>query len=394
MGLTETGAGVRRSTRRSPRPAAGGPRLTRDALTVWIASRASVAVLAVAGAWTVGDVSAGRMPSFSALWNRWDVGLFDKIARWGYFGYPRHYPDQGVAAFFPGEPLLLRAVHVVIPSWILAGLAISAVAGAVAAVALARIAAIEGGPEQGRRSVLYLVASPFAVFLFAGYSESLFLAFALPAWLAGRHARWRSAGLLAAGASLVRITGVFLALALAIEYLATRRSRPRPVDAGAGWLLAPWLAVGGYFGYLRARTGDWLAWQHAQALGWGRSFTSPWQSFLTTWHAAWNPNQGAAYAWSFRTELLAVALGVVLSLVLLYRRRWGEAGYVGAQVAAFATSSFYLSVGRATLLWWPLWVMLAGAALRRPAVHVTYLALAAPLGAVLVIAFTQGHWVG
>ena len=64
------------------------------------------------------------------------------------------------------------------------------------------------------------------------------------------------------------------------------------------------------------------------------------------------------------------------------------------QVVAFATSSYYLSVARATLLWWPLWVLLAGWSLRRRTVHLAYLALGPPLAAALVIAFTQGSWVG
>jgi hypothetical protein len=63
-------------------------------------------------------------------------------------------------------------------------------------------------------------------------------------------------------------------------------------------------------------------------------------------------------------------------------------------VAALATSSFYASVARATLLWWPVWVLLAVAAARWRWVHATYLALAVPLCAVGVVAFTQGQWVG
>ena len=359
------------------------------ALGLWVGSRVALAVLAVAGAWTVAEVGTSSVSTFTALWDHWDVGLFVKIARWGYDGYPAHYPDRGVVAFFPGLPLLLRAVHLVVRNWVAAGLVISAGAGAVACVALSRLGLLESDERTGSRAVLYLVLSPYAVFLFAGYSEALFLALAIPAWLAARRGRWWAAGLLAAGASTVRVTGLFLAVALLVEYAVTVR-RPRPDLA---WLVAPFAAVAAYCGYLYALTGDWLAWPHAQRV-WGRELTAPWSAFSTTWHNAIESGQGAAYTWSFRAEIVAMAVGVGLTILLLVLRRWGEATYVGLQVVAFATSSFYLSVGRATLLWWPLWLLLARWSSRRPSVHLAYLSLAPALMAAAVLAFTRGHWVG
>src|SRR5581483_554825 len=107
-----------------------------------------------------------------------------------------------------------RAVHLVIPDWRLAGLTVSLCAGCVAVVALARLASLDHGPDAARPAVLFLSVCPLTVFLTAGYTEALFLAFALPAWLQARRGRWWVAGALAAGASTVRVTGLFLAAAL------------------------------------------------------------------------------------------------------------------------------------------------------------------------------------
>ena len=367
----------------------------RGALPTWLASRAAVAVLSVAGAWMAGGGKAGEVPSFLRLWDRWDVGLFVKIARDGYFGDPEHYPDCCTEAFFPGGPLVLRAVHVVVPSWIAAGLLVSLVAGAVAATALWRLAALEGGPLAGGRAVLYLVVAPYAVFLFAGYSEALFLAFAVPAWLAAREGRWRAAGLLAAGAALVRVTGVFLALGLVVEYVVAKRRAARPVPEGdAAWLLAPFAAVSAYVVWLHGKTGDWLAWQHAQERGWGRRLTSPWRAWDTTWGLARDGGAGSEYAWAFRAEIVAVLLGVALVVVLARSRRWGEATFIGLNLVVLATSTYYLSVTRAALTWFPLYLLLARVSLRRPWVHPALLWASAPLMAVAVVAFTSGRWVG
>ena len=359
-------------------------------LVVWLASRAAVALLALGGARLLSGAQAGSVEGFLSRWDRWDVGLLRKVAEFGYAGRPEHYPDEGIEAFFPGAPAVLRLVHLVVPDWTAAGLVMSFVAGGFASVALGRLARLDGAP--GSRAVLYLVLSPYAVFLFAGYSEALFLALALWGWLCARQEHWVTAALLVAAASTVRVSGVFLACGLVVHCLVVHRGRPRFPTAAA--LFAPFVAVAGYFAYLWALTGDFWRWFAAQEQGWGRRSTAPWSALRTTLDAAAHGGQGAEYAWSFRAEILSVAVGLAVTAVLLVRRRWGEATYVGLSVGALATSTYYLSVGRATLLWWPLFVLLALGGTRRPWVHVVYVSVAAPLMALLVLTFTSGRWVG
>jgi hypothetical protein len=358
------------------------------ALRVWLSSRLAVVVLTLGGAALLSGAQAGAVEPFLTRWDRWDVGLFRKVAEFGYQGYPTRFPDKGVEAFFPGEPLLLRALHLLVPNWIAAGLVLSLLAGAAASIALGRLAAAEGIAPG--RAVLYLVLSPYAVFLAAGYSEALFLACALWGWLLAKQGRWVPAALLVAAATTVRVNGVFLAVALIVEYAVAHRGRLRP-DAVA--LLAPFAAVAAYVVYLHALTGDWQRWQHAQAEGWGRHLVSPVSAFTTTLSGARNAMQGAEYAWSFRAEILAVAVGLALTVALLVQRRWGEMTYIGLSLAALATSTFYLSVARGTLLWWPLFLLLARAGQRRAWLHTAYVWTSAPLMALFVLTFTSGRWV-
>ncbi|GAA3120480.1 mannosyltransferase family protein [Nonomuraea salmonea] len=161
---------------------------TRDALLLWFGSRAGLLVATLLGATLAG---------YPHRWSKWDTTLFVTIAEYGYDGEPGQPADDGLPAFFPGLPLALRLVHLVVPDWAAAGLVVSLVSGAVAMVALARLAETEGA--HGWAAVLGLLAFPMAVFLAAGYSESLFLAFAIPAWLAARQGRWPLAVVLAAG---------------------------------------------------------------------------------------------------------------------------------------------------------------------------------------------------
>jgi Mannosyltransferase (PIG-V) len=358
-------------TARTPEDVAG---VDRPALGVWAGSRLMVLAVSVTAAaiWSYGDLK----DSFLNRWTQWDVDLFIEIAKYGYRGDPGRPQDAGLPAFFPGLPMLIRAVHVVVPSWELSALLISLVAGAVALVALARLGGI--------RASVALVLSPYAVFLFAGYSEALFLAFALPAWSFARRRRWEPAVLCAMGAACVRVTGLFLAVALIVEFvLADRRWRFAPL------LVMPFLPVVAYTVYQWRRTGDWLAWQHAQQEGWGRSLAWPWEAFHTTWQAAFGDHN--EFTGAFRVELVAAVVGVALTGWLLWRRRWPEAVYVGLPLASLLTSAFYLSIGRATLLWWPLWI--AVGSLRRP-VYVLLLLLSVPLLVEEIVLFTSGAWAG
>ncbi|MDF2711449.1 MAG: hypothetical protein K0R62_7101, partial [Nonomuraea muscovyensis] len=291
----------------------------------------------------------------------------------------------------PGFPMALRLVHLVVPDWTAAGLLISLVAGAVAMVALARLAELEGA--SGWIAVLGLLLCPTAVFLTAGYSESLFLAFAIPAWLAARQGRWPQAVLLAAGASCVRITGLFLAVALVAEFVTgpSRGSAVRTSWRQAPWLLVPFLPLAAYSAFHHTRSGNWFAWKDAQEAGWGRELVWPWKSWSTTWSAA----QGADdFAVAFRMEIAGAVVAVLVLAWLAALGRWSEVVYTGLQAAALMTSAYYLSIPRSLLLWFPLWVALARLATARRWVIVVYAMVAGPLMVLGTLRFLSGAWAG
>ncbi|WP_157253952.1 mannosyltransferase family protein [Nonomuraea typhae] len=345
----------------------------RDALLLWFGTRFGLLVATLLGV---------SLHDYLGKWRAWDAGLFVVIAEYGYDGVPGRDPDAGLPAFFPGMPLALRLVHLVVPDWSLAGLLISLAAGAVATIFLARLAVFEGG--AGWVAVLALLLFPTAVFLTAGYSESLFLAFAVPAWLAARQRRWPLAAVLAAGASCVRITGLFLAVALCVEFVSSR-----PALRQAPWLAVPFLPLVGYSFYHYTRSGDWFAWKNAQEAGWGREMVWPWESFAKTWEAAMG---GDEFAVAFRMEIAGVVVAVLGLVWLAFLRRWSSLVYCGLQAGALMTSAYYLSIPRSLVLWFPLWV--AFAQLRHRWIFVVYALVSGPLMVLNTVRFLTGAWAG
>ncbi|MGB9373575.1 MAG: mannosyltransferase family protein [Jiangellales bacterium] len=360
-----------------------GP-VDRAALGMWALWRLGVGLVGVVvGVLNVGVDGYGWLER----WTHWDVVHYVGIARAGYVGEPTGVPNE---AFLPGLPLLMRAGAAMGVSEVVAGLVVSALAGAVAAVALARLAE-RHLPDSGRWAVAAWLLAPTAVFLAAPYSEALFLALALPAWLAAQNRRWWLAGLLTAMAVTVRVSALFLLVALVVKWLTERPRRWRDV----AWLGLPALPVAAIVVAQHAATGSWTAWWDAQSSPeWSRTARPPWETVANTWDAAFAGSVEAMYVWPFRLELVAVAVGVLTVVWCLRQRLWAEATFVALNVVAFTLAYWYLSVPRAALLWWPAFLAVAALIKDRPVVRVVWLVGSGVVAAVWAARFFGGEWAG
>src|SRR5262249_53792018 len=134
------------------------------------------------------------------------------------------------------------------------------------------------------RTILYLALFPTTLFLVAVYSESLYLALSVAAFLLGRRRRWASAGLVTGLAALTRVSGVVLLPALAV--LAWRA----PNRAGALLRLALALPVMALWPlYLGLKYHRPFVFLSAQRAGWDRHLSSAgplggaWDGLVAGW---------------------------------------------------------------------------------------------------------------
>ena len=223
--------------------------------------------------WPAPILTPGLHNLFTSF-ERFDALWFLRIAASGY------RTSDGSAAFFPLYPIATRVVSSVLGGRPLAAaILVSNAATFGAFCVLYFLSTSEFSERIARTTVLYVALFPTAVFLFAPYSEALFLLLTLTAfWGARRHRWWiaAAAGILAA---LTRNVGVLLVPALLVEaFLQWRRKEIRLAPALLG-ALAPVLGTIAYLGYWRARSGDWLAPVHVQS-GWERHLSSPTSTIL------------------------------------------------------------------------------------------------------------------
>jgi hypothetical protein len=144
-------------------------------------------------------------------WQRWDTLQYQAIAGRGYAAFetalftPPLYPFlmRIAGPFFGGDTLA-------------SGLFISGLAALLGLVGLYQMARFEFGNDQDAlRAALFFAVFPTAVFLYAAYSESLFLAAGILCLYFTRRENWILTGLFGALAALTRMPGSLLVFVLA-----------------------------------------------------------------------------------------------------------------------------------------------------------------------------------
>jgi hypothetical protein len=381
----------------------------RVGLAVWLVTRAGFylvgwVVTCLAPAARGKDVAHTGFRWPFQLYGSFDTGHYLRIATQGYFPRGPGAPSPSLSpAFFPGYPMTARFLarcfglgQASIAGQFAALAALSLIASAVSAVLLHKLATELSGERIARTAVIVLLAGPYSVFLMASYSEGLFLALALASWLAGRRNAWLLAGSFGAAAALVRINGLFLAVALATMFLLAVRREPGSVRRHQGMsLLLPPAATLGYFGWLHQQTGRWSEWFDVERIGWGRTTNWPSTAFIHSTHRILASN-GLAEHFQNCWEIVYAVGFVVATALLIGQRSWPEATYVGLTAASLLTSDRYLSVPRSALVCFPVVLLAAKHALRIPRGWPRYATVSAGLLllAINTVCYLCGEWAG
>lgn len=228
-------------------------------------------------------------------------------------------------------------------------------------------------------ALLWLILlSPGTIFLSAIYSESTFLFLTILTFYFADRKEWGRATLMAGLATAARVNGIFLVL-----FLLLKSRSPRAL-LGLSGLLA-------YIYYLWQKTGDGLAFFHAQT-GWAKStLTAPWVTLS---------NYLSALTLNFEPDLthLVVLIEVLVTIILIYllvkfwRQKKLDYSYkyyaLGNLALPLATGSLG-STPRFSLVLFPLLLMIPSLS---PKLRTTYYVLSTLIAMIGIILFTRGYW--
>jgi hypothetical protein len=326
-----------------------------------------------------------------AILSRWDGRWYYSVAHEGYTFQADRLGDQNanVAPLLPA--LMWLGGHLIgrddAESLLGVGIIISNLALLLGLGCLSVLVHRVWGGRVATRTLLALLVFPTSFFLSAVYSEALFLAPAVGAFVYAteREPRWWRVGALGALAALARTYGVLIALPLAYEYVAQHRWR---IGRDAAWLALIPAAFLAWLAYLWLITGEPLAMAIEQAHR-GRSLMPPWQVLQTFF--------STPVVWTLKSNHSLADLGFVLGLAVLVVLSWGlRRRSLGLFASVFflpmISSGLLSSVGRFGLELFPAFIVLGHLTRWRPLLA-AYLLVASCLSLYLMARFALGYWV-
>lgn len=288
----------------------------------------------------------------------YDGARYLDILHDGYAGWRRTMPNT---AFFPLLSWLGRPVAAVTGSdaWTVHLL--------VTATGLGTFASIWGVAREwkdevvARRSVVLLALFPSSLFLWAFYTEGLFIALGAGAVWADRRGRHGWAALALGALAATRSVGILVPAVLVL----LRLVRGRRVDRWVlGYSAAGAAGLGAVLWNMRSWTGDPFMWTKVQD-DWGRSVAPPWASVLQGYRNLW-PDEDtimvpALIARNWDLWCVAIVLVGLVYAAASRRDRWpAETWLLGGVLAAVPLcSSALASFNRFTLATWVLFPVYA-----------------------------------
>ncbi len=369
------------------------PGLPATALKAIIALLASSAlggiVIALHGITGTGATTR-EFPPFINMWIRWDAGWYQGIAE---NGYSFSTTVQSAAAYFPLYPSVIHMFVRAGANPFIAGILLTAAFGLAAFCLFWLWAKQLSDPLTADLATQIFLVWPFAFYLYgAVYSDALFIALSLGAFLLLERRALVPAIVLGALATAARPVGPALVLGLLIRQIELRRkegARPGLMD------FAPLLCVLGMAGYmlfLYLKFGDPLAFMKAQG-AWRQD--PGWSSLLKLplFHRVL---QRRAYGDLFLPALhLFMAVGF-LALAAPTRKLlgWGYAVYVVAVLGIpLVVSRDFIGLGRYCLAAFPCFLTLAMRLRETVRVRKVWMVVSVLLLAVMVSEFAIGHYI-
>ena len=224
------------------------------------------------------SVYLGGDPQYGAFF--YDSQHYLRIMHIGYV-HPRWIMPS--SAFFPGVSWLGWPIWKLTGSDLITVHTVATVTGLAAFIAVWGVSQAWRNERIARRAVLLFAMFPASLFLWAFYSEGLFIALGAGAVWADRRGRRGIATALLIGIGATRSVGILIPAVLILCRIIRERRIDKWCWAYAAAALSGFVAV---LAVMHAQVGDAFAFMKVQK-DWGRSLSAPWTTVIQGYHNLW-----------------------------------------------------------------------------------------------------------
>lgn len=210
-----------------------------------------------------------------------------------------------------------------------------------------------------QRAVKYLLIFPSAFFLFAGYTESLFLVFMLLSWQGAKKGIWSQASIFGLLASLTRFIGFALVISYGWMWLKAPLSQKTRI---AAWLLPIPLARLGWYWYTERYYG--INPSTAILKFWHLHNDFPWEGVINGIKFLFTSSHFSIQKLYVVEDLLATIIFIMAILWAAKKRWWPETIFMATAllrylILVFEDTSILTMTARYVLILFPGFLLLA-----------------------------------
>lgn len=342
------------------------------------------------------DLTPKASPSdLLRMWSNFDGLHYQDIAKYNYGASSKTEKDY---AFFPVYPWLMRHLNPLIGDFTVSGLIVSNIAFIFAIFMLYRLIKLDYSAKTAKYSIFLLLLFPTSFFFGSVYNESLFLLLSVLTFYYARQKNFATASVFATIATATRVTGIFLWLALLIEFVDSYGHNVREyLKHKVLWLALPPLGLASYMYYQFRMTGDPFFFINVQHAISGRSTSKLillYQVFFRYIKMLFTVDPLSSTYFTVVLEFLVGGLFLLLLIFSIKKVRPSYWVYCALSYILPTLTGTLSSLPRYVLVLFPMFIFLATwLEKRRPHVRYIYYALCIILSLFSIALFTRGYFI-
>lgn len=329
---------------------------------------------------------------FWKTWIVWDADWYQAIITHGYW--------EGARAFFPLFILLGQALKHILP-FVATPILLFCFSNLIFIAALYYFQILlekyrlVGNHDHDQYYLLALLIYPFSFFFSLGYTESLFLLLLILTLIYAKDKKYLGAALCAALASATRTVGIFLSIALLVQFIQDYRQKKVSIWQALYLLISP-LGLLGYLLFLKIKFGSYWGFL-VDSQNWGRelslraSLINIKDQFISFLSFHLYSADGSYIRLLIDNGSMIIALVSIIWIYLKFKR---------LDITVFSTLSLLLpimtgtltSINRLVLVIIPIFILL-GHLMENPKYRTILLCTLIYLQALFVILYINGFWV-